>query len=130
MFVFLFSLWCFKLCLVSLLCCSRRIMFVCWTCIHLMLLCFINYLFGWSFALLSDHCTHFHMTAMCLIKLLVCFMSYLLDCFLLVAFTCLLLLALPWGSNVFCANISSYRYFVPSSLQVLDLDVTEFCHCS
>ena len=35
MFVSLFSLWCFKLLLVSILCCSHRIVFVCWTCIHL-----------------------------------------------------------------------------------------------
>ena len=34
MFVFLFALWCFELCLVSMLCCSHCIMFVCWTCIH------------------------------------------------------------------------------------------------
>ena len=33
MFVFLFALWCFELCLVSMLCCFHCIMFVCWTCI-------------------------------------------------------------------------------------------------
>ena len=63
----------------------------------------------------------------CLIKLLTCFTSCFLDrnllvtlylsfyyllyleglmCFVLV----LLLFALPWGSNVFCASISGYRY--------------------
>ena len=34
MFVFLFSLWCFELLLVSMLCCSHRIVFICWTFIH------------------------------------------------------------------------------------------------
>ena len=33
-FVFLFALQCFELCLVSILCCSHCIVFVCWTCIH------------------------------------------------------------------------------------------------
>ena len=34
MFVFLFDFWCFELCLVSMLCCSHCIVFVCWSCIH------------------------------------------------------------------------------------------------
>ena len=33
---FLVALWCFKLCLVSsMLCCSHRIILMCWTCIYL-----------------------------------------------------------------------------------------------
>ena len=32
--IFMFALWCFKLYLVSMLCCSHCIMFVCWTCIY------------------------------------------------------------------------------------------------
>ena len=31
---FLVVLWYFELCLVSMLCCSHRIMLMCWTCIH------------------------------------------------------------------------------------------------
>ena len=31
MFVFMFDLWCFELSLVSMLCCSHCIVFVCWT---------------------------------------------------------------------------------------------------
>ena len=31
---FLVVLWCFELCLVSMLCCSHRIMLMCWTCIY------------------------------------------------------------------------------------------------
>ena len=34
MFVFLLSLWCFDLHLISMLCCSYHIVFMCWTCIH------------------------------------------------------------------------------------------------
>ena len=118
---FLVTLWCFELLLVSMLCCSHRIVFMC--CIR-MPLCFIDCMFGWSFALLYDHCTHFHMTVMCLIKLLICFTSCLLDRILLV----FLSLDLPWGSNAFCASVSSYKYFVLSSSQVLNLGVSEFCH--
>ena len=47
-------------------------------------LCFINCIFGWSFALLYDHYSHFYMTVICLIKLLICFTSCLLDRILLV----------------------------------------------
>ena len=47
----------------------------------------------------------------CMIKLLICFTSCLLDrnllCYIILV---LLLLALPWGSNVFCASVSGYRY--------------------
>ena len=31
---FLIVLWCFELHLISVLCCSHRIVFKCWTCIH------------------------------------------------------------------------------------------------
>ena len=34
MFCFLVTLWYFELCLISLLCCSHRIVPMCWTCIH------------------------------------------------------------------------------------------------
>ena len=34
------------------------------------------------------------------------------------------------ASNVFCASVSRYKYFVPSSSQILDLDMSEFCQCS
>ena len=50
----------------------------------LMLLCFIGCMFGWSFALLYDHCGHFHMTILYLIKLLICVTLCLLDRYLLV----------------------------------------------
>ena len=83
----------------------------------LMLLCFIGCMFGWSFTLLYDHCSHFHMTVFCLIKLFICFTSYLLD----LIFTCyiiliILLLALPSGSNAFCASVSGYRYICSKSI--------------
>ena len=100
MFVFLFDLWCFELCLVSfMLCYSHGIMLLCpsrilflyaytscilhWSSIGhafiLMRLCFIDCMFGWSFVLLYDHCGHSHMTVICLIKLLICFTTCLLD---------------------------------------------------
>lgn len=84
-FVFLFSLWCFELLLVSMLYCSHRIMFMCWTCIHP--LCLVLY---WLhirmiiFFLLGDHCSHFYIIVWCLIKLLIRFTSCLLYCNLLV----------------------------------------------
>ena len=31
---FLIALWCFELCLIFMLCCAHRIVFMCWTCIH------------------------------------------------------------------------------------------------
>ena len=31
---FFIALWCFELLLISILCCSHRIMFMCWACIH------------------------------------------------------------------------------------------------
>ena len=34
------------------------------------------------------------------------------------------------GSNAFCASVLGYMYCIPSSSQVLDLDVSEFCYCS
>ena len=73
---------CFSLCLfsciVSCLCFGHTY--------FLMLLCFIECMFGWAFVLLCDH--------WCMIKLLSCFTSYLLDHNLLVtlylSFYCLL----------------------------------------
>ena len=50
----------------------------------IMLLCFIGCMFRWSFALLYDPCSYFHMTVMCLIKLLICFTICLLNRFLLI----------------------------------------------
>ena len=68
-------------------------------------------LFGWSFALLCDHCSHFYMTV--LVYDQVAHMFHIM--FTWSQFTCyiiliILLLALPWGSNVFCASVSGYRY--------------------
>ena len=107
MFVFLFALWCFELCFVVLIA----------SCLYgehaftLMLLCFIECMFEWSFALLYDHCSHFYMTV--LVYDQVAHMFHIM--FTLSQFTCyiilvLLLLALPWGSNVFCASVLGYRY--------------------
>ena len=76
-----------------------------------MLLCFIDCMFGWSFAMLCDHCSHFYMTV--LVYDQVAHMFHIM--FTWSQFTCyiilvLLLLALPWVSNVFCASVSGHRY--------------------
>ena len=76
-----------------------------------MLLCFIGCMFGRSFALLYDHCGHFHMTV--LVYDQVAHMFHIM--FTWLHFTCyiilvLLSLDLPWGSNVFCVSVSGYRY--------------------
>ena len=107
MFVFLLALWCFELCFVVLIA----------SCLYvghayfLMLLCVIECIFGWSFALLCDHCSHFFMTI--LVYGQVTHIFYIM--FTWSQFTCyiilvLLLLALPWGSNVFCVSVLGYRY--------------------
>ena len=75
-----------------------------------MLLCFIECMFGWSFALLCDHYSHFYMTV--LVYDQVAHMFHII--FTWSQFTCyiilvLFLLALPWGSNVFCASVLGYR---------------------
>ena len=87
-------------------CGSLCIMFLFWTCILLMLLCFIECMFGWSIDLLCDRCSHFYMTVLVFDQ--VAHMFYIM--FTWSQFTCyiilvLLLLALPWGSNVFCASV-------------------------
>ena len=94
------------------------IVFVFCTCIYLyafvlhwmhvrMIICFAM----WSFALLCDHCSHFYMTV--LVYDQVTHMFHIM--FTWSQFTCyiilvLLLLALPWESNVFCASVSGYKY--------------------
>ena len=72
-FVFLFALWCFELCWISMLCCSHCIVFV-YQVVHM-----FHIMFTWS----------------------------QFTCYIILV---LLFLALPWGSNVFCASFSSYRY--------------------
>ena len=77
----------------------------------LMLLCFIDCMFGWSFALLYDLCSHFFMIV--LVYDQVAHMFYIMftwSQFICYIILVLLLLALPWGSNVFGASVSGYRY--------------------
>ena len=71
----------------------------------------LNACSGWSFALLCDHCSHLYMTV--LVYNQVAHMFHIM--FTWLQFTCyilpvLLLLALPWGSNVFCVSVSGYKY--------------------
>ena len=108
---FLVTLLCFELCLVSILCCSHRIMLMCWICIHpyaivlywlhvWMIICFAIWSL-WSFPYdyhVFDQVIHmFHIMS-----------SWsLFTCYIILV---LLSLDLPWGSNAFCASVSSYRY--------------------
>ena len=75
-FFFYAALICFVALITSCLCVEHAYI--------LMLLCFIGCMFGWSFALLYDHCSHLYMTISCLIKLFICFTTSLLDRILLV----------------------------------------------
>ena len=107
MFVFLLALWCFELCFVVLIA----------SCLYvghayfLMLLCFIECMFGWSFALLCDHCSHFYMTVLVYDQVAhifhIMFTWSQFTCYIILV---LLLVVLPWGSNVFCTSVSGYKY--------------------
>ena len=108
---FLIVLWCFKLHLVSMLCCSHRIVFICWTCIHpyatvlywlhvRMIICFAM----WSLYSFPYDCLMYDQVARMFYNMFTWSHVYLLH------YTCLLLLALPWGSNVFCASVLDYKY--------------------
>ena len=84
MFVFLFALWYFELCLVSILCCSHCIMFV--LDMHTSL-CYCTSLSACS----DDHLLYYVIIVVislwlfwCLIKLIICFTTCLLHHFLLV----------------------------------------------
>ena len=76
-----------------------------------MLLCFIECMFGWSFALLCDHCSHFFITVLVYDQIVYMFHIMIIwsqfTCYIILV---LLLLALPWGSIVFCASVSGYKY--------------------
>ena len=102
----------------------------------LMPLCFVGCMFGWSFALLYDRCSHFHMTVWCMIKLLTCFISCLLDCNLLDC-NLLVTLYLSFYHLIYLKDLMHFvqvfqvtGIYVPSSLQILNLDMSEFFHCS
>ena len=81
-------------------------------------------------ACLDDHCSHFHTTVLCLIKLFICFTTCLLDRILLVT------LYLPFyylhyleGLMHFVQVFQVTSIHVPSASQLLDLGVSEFCYC-
>ena len=106
-----FALWCIELCLVSMLCCSHCIVFMCWTCIHpyAIVLCsfhvrMIIWFAIWSLQSFLYDCHVFDQVAH------ICHIMFTwshFTCYIILVF---LLLALPWGSNAFCASGSGYRY--------------------
>ena len=103
----LLALWCFELCFVVLIA-----SFLCFGHAYIpMLLCFIECMFGWSFTLLCDHCSHFCMTVLVYDQVTHMFhIMFTWSQFTYYIMLVLLLLALPWRSNVFCASVSSYKY--------------------
>ena len=98
-------------------------------CLVLPYACFLVALL--CFELCYDHCGHFHMTIMCLIKLFICFTSCLFDRFLLVTlyFSFYHLIYLE-GLMRFVQVFQVTCIYVSSSSQVSDLGVSEFCHYS
>ena len=71
------------------------------------------------------------MTIWCMIKLLKCFISCLLDRILLVTlYLSFYQLIYLEGLMCFVQVFQVIGIHVPSSSQFLDLDVSEFCHCS
>ena len=81
--------------------------------------------------MLYDHCGHFHMTVLCFIKLLICFISCLLNHIILIT------LYLSFYHLTYLEDLMRFvqvfqvtGIYVPSLLQFLDLGVNEFCHCS
>ena len=71
------------------------------------------------------------MTVLCLIKLLICFTTCLFDCFLLVTLYLFFYYLLYFeGLMCFVQVFQVIGIYVPSSSQLLELGVSEFCHCS
>ena len=103
--------------------CPKRILFLdaytsCilhWSCVGhaciFMLLCLFGCMFGWSFVCYMIIVVILIWLFWCMIKLLTCFTLCLPDSNLLITlYLSFLSLDLPWGSNVFCASVSGYRY--------------------
>ena len=89
-------------------------------------------------ACLDDHLLYFVIIVVmsiwlfwCMIKLLICFTSCLLDRNLLVTlYLSFYYLLYPEGLMCFVQVFQVTGIYVPSSSQLLDLGVSEFCHCS
>ena len=70
------------------------------------------------------------MTVICLIKLLICFTTCLLDRILLVTlYSSFYHLIYLEGLMCFVQVFQATGIYVPSATQFLDLGVSEFCHC-
>ena len=71
------------------------------------------------------------MTIICLIKLLICFTTCLLDHILLVTLY-LFFYHLIYLKSLMCfvQMFQAIGTYVPNATKVLDLSVSEFCHCS
>ena len=149
---FLVALWCFELCLVSsMLCCSYHIMLLCPSRI-LFLDAYTSCILHWSsvWTWIYPYAIVFYWLH---VRMIICFAIWSLwsfpydyhmfdqvahmfhNMFTWSHFTCyiilvLLSLDLPWGSNVFCASVSGYRYICSKCYITSRFSVSEFCHCS
>ena len=128
MFVCLFALWCFELCLVSLLCCSHCVIFV--LDMHTSL-CYYALLIACSDDLLLCYVIIVVISIWLfwyMVKLLICFISYLLDRNLLVTLY-LSFYYLLYLEDLMCfvQVFQVTNIYVPSSTQVLNLGVRIRC---
>ena len=114
----MFHYVCFLVCFMVLWVMFKYLCFIifiasclCWTCKHPYAIVLHWMHVRRSFALLCDHCSHFFMIFLVYGQFAHIF--YILftwtqfNCYIILV---LLLLALPWRFNVFCASVSSYRY--------------------
>ena len=131
LYFFLFALWCFELCLLYFLCCSHCIMFV--LDMHTSL-CYCSLLIACS----DYHLLYYIIIVVIslwlfwgIVKLLICFTLCLLDrnlpVTLYLSFYYLLFLE---SLMCFVQVFQNTSIYVPSASQLLDLGVSEFCHCS
>ena len=99
----LFS-WCF---MVHCVLCFIALIASCLCVEHAYILMLVRMIF----TLLCGHCSHFYMTILVYDEVAHMFhIMFTWSQFIWYIILVLLLLALPWGSNVFCANVSGYRY--------------------
>ena len=97
----------------------------------LMLLCFIECMFGWSFAMICDHYSYFYMTV--LVYDQVAHIFHIIISWS--QFTCYIILVLYYlfyleGLMCFVQVFQVIGIYVPSVSQLLDLGVSGFCHWS
>ena len=108
---FLVTLWCFKLLLISILCCSHCIVFMCWTCIHpyaiVLYWLHVQMIICFSIRSLQSFPYDYHVFDQVAHTFHIMFTWSFFTCYIILI---LLSLDLSWRSNAFCASVSSYKY--------------------